>query len=580
MKHKGIMLFFVLAVGAAFFAVGIQIGSSCSAANGQVYAVPDKRMREESGKIAVVNLDEGVTVNGKRVNYAEKLSRFPGTEFEYASLEAARTGLESGKYGAYVIIPAVFSQNVESINSSPQVSELEYAVNQSFSARKQYEFLYLALSYAESLNNNVSYMYVNNILKEFHEAQDSAGVVMENDLKDTKAIESIEVQDLVALVEMPEMHEKENKTEMLDISEYVVKDNALTAALDEEYQKRVFDIQEEIISLGAQGSFLHESLNDLLNQMPQIDVTVDEKGVDIIEQAEGKLREELCRQIVKTEYKERIVECLTKLREVYLEEKDNSGDSLGEEYDSEVPVELIQEIEALLEELENVDEPDIDGVCELVEKEYAVPIKANVDEAQNILQQRYEEEKMLVAEYNKRLMEFCPQIEEEFLSQSIQDLSQNHTAMQEALKENNQAYMEYAREAYTSASEEADKLRSYVEQLKKETDAAVESGLKEAKKIKEETSLSNKSILADFSSKLPYTRLGGAEYERVYRFIANPLATVDRSLGRAESTDKENVVEKGKRKGLSMLTMMCIVMGILILALVLQIYFYTRRKKR
>ena len=542
--------------------------------------MPDKRMREESGKIAVVNLDEGVTVNGKRVNYAEKLSRFPGTEFEYASLEAARTGLESGKYGAYVIIPAVFSQNVESINSSPQVSELEYAVNQSFSARKQYEFLYLALSYAESLNNNVSYMYVNNILKEFHEAQDSAGVVMENDLKDTKAIESIEVQDLVALVEMPEMHEKENKTEMLDISEYAVKDNALTAALDEEYQTRVFDIQEEIISLGAQGSFLQESLNDLLNQMPQIDVTVDEKGVDIIEQAEGKLRAELCRQIVKTEYKERIVECLTKLREVYLEEKDNSGDSLGEEYDSEVPVELIQEIEALLEELENVDEPDIDGVCELVEKEYAVPIKANVDEAQNILQQRYEEEKMLVAEYNKRLMEFCPQIEEEFLSQSIQDLSQNHTAMQEALKENNQAYMEYAREAYTSASEEADKLRSYVEQLKKETDAAVESGLKEAKKIKEETSLANKSILADFSSKLPYTRLGGAEYERVYRFIANPLATVDRSLGRAESTDKENVVEKGKRKGLSMLTMMCIVMGILILALVLQIYFYTRRKKR
>lgn len=84
--------------------------------------------------------------------------------------------------------------------------------------------LYLATSYTDSLNSNVSYMYVNNILKEFHEAQDGAGYVMENDLKVTKAIESIEVQDLVTLVEMPEIHEKENKAEMMDISEYAAKD--------------------------------------------------------------------------------------------------------------------------------------------------------------------------------------------------------------------------------------------------------------------------------------------------------------------------------------------------------------------
>ena len=198
MNYKKIVVFLTIMFGAAaLWRAGSWSESPGSAAKQNTYAASDKRETEELRKIAVVNLDEGVTKDEGRVNYAERLSRFPSMDFEYASLEAARTGLETGKYGAYIIIPAAFSQNVESINTAPQVSQLEYIVSQSCSGRRQYELLYHVWSYIDSLNNHLSYMYVDNILREFHDAQDGAGRVMENDLRDLEAMERIQSQEWI-----------------------------------------------------------------------------------------------------------------------------------------------------------------------------------------------------------------------------------------------------------------------------------------------------------------------------------------------------------------------------------------------
>jgi len=147
----------------------------------------------ESTLIAVINLDEGVTENTDKVNYADKIIKFPSASFEYASLKEARSGLENGKYGAYVIISATFSQSVASINTTPQAAQLEYSLNKELSGKSQYTLLYDVLSFSESLNNSISYMYLNNILKEFHAAQDGAETIIKNDLKDKNAIDSIQL---------------------------------------------------------------------------------------------------------------------------------------------------------------------------------------------------------------------------------------------------------------------------------------------------------------------------------------------------------------------------------------------------
>ena len=318
MKYKKVIIFLTLVLGAVVLCRAGSRSEKVRAAIGtgrEVQAASGKRVAEESEKIAVVNLDEGVQSGGRQINYASELSRFPTMDFEYSSLEAARTGLETGRYGAYVIIPAVFSQNVESINEAPQVSQLEYAVNRSYSGELQYELLYNVQSYMDSLNNRLSYMYVDNILKEFHKAQDGAGSIMENDLRDKEVIEKIKAQDLVALTELPEFQMEENTAETPDLSVYTEKNTILTAAMNEEYVRNVQGIREEIASLSADGTALAEQLNGLSGQLPKMDLTVDGNGENILETADTRFQDELKRQSECTLEKEKVAGYLRKLLE-------------------------------------------------------------------------------------------------------------------------------------------------------------------------------------------------------------------------------------------------------------------------
>ena len=291
MKYKKLIVFLTFTLGAAIFCKGIIHMKEFHGFHSvqEVQASPDKREvkeTKESEKIAVVNLDEGVRGEKGQINYAEKLSRFPTMDFEYSSLEAAREGLNTGRYGAYIIIPAVFSQNVESINALPQVSQLEYAVNRSYSRESQYELLYQVLSYIDSLNNRVSYMYVDTILKEFHEAQDYAGRVVENDERDKAALDRIEGQDLIVLTEVPELKVGENPANIPDISEYTKNDASLLDAIREEYTAGVQGIRGSVEVLCAEGRALSERLNSL-SAAPTPDLTVDGNGMSIIEKADA-----------------------------------------------------------------------------------------------------------------------------------------------------------------------------------------------------------------------------------------------------------------------------------------------------
>lgn len=53
--------------------------------------------------IAVVNLDEGISQDDKIINYANELIDYSNENLISTGLEDARSGVESGKYAAYVI---------------------------------------------------------------------------------------------------------------------------------------------------------------------------------------------------------------------------------------------------------------------------------------------------------------------------------------------------------------------------------------------------------------------------------------------------------------------------------------------
>ena len=639
MKYKKVIIFLTLVLGAAVFGKAGAFTANpreTIAVWQEAQAAPDKREPKESEKIAVVNLDEGVRGRTGQVNYAEKLSRFPSMDFEYTSLEAARAGLEAGRYGAYIIIPAVFSQNVESINSTPQVSQLEYAVNRSYSQERRYELLYNVQSYIDSLNDRLSYMYVDNILKEFHEAQDHADQVMDNDLKDKTAMERIEIGDLLVLEEVPDFQMEENTVEAPDISGYMEKNTVLANSMKEEYERSVKEIQAEAAELCAGGTALSERLNSLSEQTLAPDLTVDENGGSIIEKADSCLREELVRQSECILGKEEAVQYLRKLLENHQrlweewqkisgqpeQSVDQSGQSGDEpeqsidgpgQSDSEFDQSAgqkdqvlytwleaeEQEIRGFLEEIETAGNLDVEKIVELTRTEYAEPLKARAEAAAKVFRQRQEEGMNAVALYNEQLAGFQPQIDHLSVSRNVQEMTDNNVRMQDTLLENSRAYMEYAGKSADSARAYADGLYKTIEEVRRKSDQAVADSLKEAQEMREKTSLENQRILGSFASKLPYTRTGRAENTLVYQFIVNPLTAEDRSEGQKKTSIETGSMLRAKDGALDHLPdrslnqavskipdrrnspkgVIYAAAGILTIAFVIQIYFFRRRRR-
>ena len=421
----------------------------------------------------------------------------------------------------------------------------------------------------DSLNNRLSYMYVDNILKEFHKAQDGAGSIMENDLRDKEVIEKIKAQDLVALTELPEFQMEENTAETPDLSVYTEKNTILTAAMNEEYARNVQGIREEIASLSADGTALAEQLNGLSGQIPKMDLTVDGNGESILETADTRFQDELKRQSECTLEKEKVAGYLRKLLEDHEEFRESwrQDEGLGgqleppgeqpeqsggkpdqpessEQSEPSEPSEYTEEqlrkltawleeedqgIQNFLEEVEQTENLDVARISELAKAEYAEPLISKAEETGQIFRQRYEDEVAAIASYNGRLSKFRPQLDDRFISQNIGEINANHTLMQDILFKNNQAYKEYAQRSADSAREYGQGLQKHVEEAQKKSEEAIAEGLSEAQKTKKETSFANQRILRDFASKLPYTRIGDAENVQVYQFVADPLEAKDHS---------------------------------------------------
>ena len=58
---------------------------------------------------AIVNLDEGINNDGETISYSQALLGTLDVQYEVTNLEAARQGIQDGRYSAYLIIPGTFS---------------------------------------------------------------------------------------------------------------------------------------------------------------------------------------------------------------------------------------------------------------------------------------------------------------------------------------------------------------------------------------------------------------------------------------------------------------------------------------
>lgn len=762
-KNKYALLLAGIILIAAMFAIGFILGKSIRSAEKKTddrtintegqYAESKGKSDENISegkiyKIAVVNLDEGITRGGERINYANQIVRFPSISFEYSSLEEARTGVENGKYGAYIIVPAGFSQSVASLNTTPRPAQLEYLVNKELAGEAQYRLLYDVVSFGESLNDNLSYMYLKNILSEFHKAQDGAVIVMNNDLKDKSAIEDIKPYDLVQIVEVPELKREENTTETLDVGAYVEKNTTLATDIDMQYKKCVEEIRQQLQDMQTKGGSLSEQLTLLSGYAPKLDVFKDEAGNQVDESADRKLTEVIDKKLGKTvesmlEYMKQQPGIITdELRnsidiynqslpgqlsdrlqsfadkilkanpELVLEEtekgsyrlhytgsdspelkiklEDDSKSEEGQRAETArqlwmavtrklAAAENEQEISSSMDEESGADiekqehtvaksvktaftecerDSNLMAMCKTlgyqhvsdfmddagqgkvaIDKTYKIavngdlkkfqeyvhsvissipketeplqgyvdysydgqgntiidpvtnkptsitarledygiqmkafetelndaqtmngqeiksvlqdfyihPMRKNQEEFNKKLQQKYEEETSCVNEFNEKLKEFSPAAQDEYITENVNGIKENNGLLHKNLTENNRAYAEYANKVYTTTQENIDTLQKGIQDAKAASDQAVVDGLNTAKNTKTDTSKANQNILAVFSAKLPYTRLGSMEYTQTYQFITNPVDLKDISTDNGETPEEETKETAGKK---------------------------------
>lgn len=294
-KYTGLICGIAVAsiVGYGFKEMMISLGDTADTAEASGIVYSERSSESDSdeydvSKIGVVNLDEGIKQNDKEVFYAKHLLNISNSsDFEYCSLSEAQTGISNGTYGAYIVIPTDFSENVVSVNDIPVVSKIEYVISDRVIDKCKYESLLKITNLSNELNNDLSYMYLESLLADVHEVQDHAQEVMDNDLSDKDIIDKIKSADLISLVEFPEMKTVDNDTKSVDSSAYNSDNEQQIKGLNNEYSLVTNEAANQRSNITKQKEELEKALTKSQSQTVDIDIFTDEKGRDLKKKAQA-----------------------------------------------------------------------------------------------------------------------------------------------------------------------------------------------------------------------------------------------------------------------------------------------------
>ena len=215
-----------------------EIPQNINTANNYQIIESDKSYKVVSTKdIAVVNLDDGVKVKGKKAYYAGKIITLPNEHFYMTGLDDARNGLKSGKYGAYIVIPATFSKAVESINNDPQKATIKYTVNADNNDASLASIVNDINSFASVVSENITFIYVSAILEEYHRAQDNTKVILKNDSIDLDNINSISPESLFGRYENVKENNIDFKPSDIDLDKYNIENENIVDSFSRELRE-------------------------------------------------------------------------------------------------------------------------------------------------------------------------------------------------------------------------------------------------------------------------------------------------------------------------------------------------------
>ena len=218
---------------------------------------------QNSMKVALVNLDEGVIYQDKQRNFANEILGSYSDNYVMTGLEDAKAGIENGRYAAYIIIPSDFSSNIVTINAEPKKSLLKYEISGNLSQDATDKAWQNVMKLEEELNNDLGYVYVSSILNEFHNGQDDVSKLLENDSKDKEVIMSISNVDLVAILNLTEVERLQNNIESLDVSPDFETNKQIIEAIDLAYKGYMQETGSQLDALKSESSNVNSKIADI-----------------------------------------------------------------------------------------------------------------------------------------------------------------------------------------------------------------------------------------------------------------------------------------------------------------------------
>lgn len=246
-----------------------------------------------SEKIAIVNLDAGIEKDGKTIYYANKIIQYPNSSYDTTSLEEAKSGVAKGRYAAYIIIPSSFSESVCSINSTPKQAVFDYKINSYLNAKEREKMIYEIMNFENEINTNISYIYVDAILKEVHNLQDNAGDIMKHDKEDLKAIQSVSVDSLIHPITFSEMKMKKDPIKEVDLSGAEKKMQKSVLAVEKNYKSALANGKDSYKKLILKKDVVKQSLEQFKTQADAYNPFVDTKGNSYVTAGVESLKHEV-----------------------------------------------------------------------------------------------------------------------------------------------------------------------------------------------------------------------------------------------------------------------------------------------
>lgn len=269
----------------------------------------ENRIQEEEREqtvtgIAIVNLDQGVVQKDNKIFYSSELLDLNSDYLVVENLETARQGINNGTYAAYIVIPSQFSHNAISINQEPQKAVLEFAMNPNL--REDISRLTMAniKNFEIGLNTNMSYMYVQAILEEFHNAQDGAEIILSNDDAEKVRIDEMNPDALLSALEYTPYDLEDPQIDEVNF-DGILKDNIeISGELKKNYDQFVSDGKEKLNQIKEGETTVVQEMDDFADLLGDVHLDRDgeesvyAEGLQELENYVKKYEEELADQRV------------------------------------------------------------------------------------------------------------------------------------------------------------------------------------------------------------------------------------------------------------------------------------------